>query len=209
MNNPCCHLKCNATIAISSVEGYTLNMQICPLEKDDLADIKQLIDKSVGEDYLSISELFDMYEQSLCQGRMCSFTLKDAKNQLFGLRLTFPPGKWKPEVPGKLSQNKWPHKFEDTAYFKIIVVDAQVSGQGLGKKLSKKSIEVLKQCGAKGIVCHSWKQSPHNSSRRYLEGLGFEEIAEYPSFWAGHACAICETDSCQCTAVEMYLDLEK
>lgn len=184
-----------------------MSLEIVPLKKEDLPSIKVFSDKFISKDYFQDQELADIYQRSFAGETMCSFLLKKDE-KILGLRLTYPPGNWEKGKGSELFEQKWPHKKNETAYFQTIYLDPDLSGQGWGKKLSQKSIEVLKYLGAKGIVCHSWKESPHNSSNRYLSSLGFKAIAELPEYWRDCTCAICTGDYCKCTAVEMYLDLE-
>jgi ribosomal protein S18 acetylase RimI-like enzyme len=179
------------------------------LKLSDLSALKQFTDREIGSGYYSQDELDDIYRRSLTKGRMCSFLLKK-DGEIFGVRFTYPPGQW---VHGKgdgLSPEKWPFAMKDTAYFQSLFLSNQVQGEGWGGKLSAKSIEVLKEIGTKGIVCHSWKESPNNSSTRYLEKIGFQKIKEHPLYWqhVNYNCTRCGKPPCQCTAVEMYLKLE-
>ena len=66
----------------------------------------------------------------------------------------------------------------------------------------------LKASGARAVVAHSWKESPHGSSLRYLTRLGFEAVAEHPEYWVDvdYTCAL-DGKPCRCTAIEVVLDL--
>ena len=52
-------------------------------------------------------------------------------------------------------------------YFKSLFIHEDYQGAGLGKTLSHKA-SVLKEMGAHAVLCHSWMESPKNSSQRYL-----------------------------------------
>jgi hypothetical protein len=75
-------------------------------------------------------------------------------------------------------------------------------------KLSDLSINIFRKLGAKGIITHCWKESPHNSSLRYLEKVGFKKIIEHPLYWidVDYTCAL-DGKPCRCTAIEMELSL--
>lgn len=152
-------------------------MRIRPLQFSDLDNIKNFTDRAIGTGYYSLSELQDIYEKSKTEsGQMMTLILTD-EVQIFGARITYPPGKW---VHGKgkgLTAELWPYSLNETAYFQSLFVDPQFTAQGWGKKMSLASIQYLKETGAKGIVCHSWKESPHDSSGKYLRSIGFNKVA--------------------------------
>lgn len=200
--------------------SYEISMsyQITPLEKADLAELKHFTDAAIGKGYYSESELENIFERSQAKdsngkSHMCSFLLKEA-GHIVGVRFTYPPGMW---VHGKgsglnkgLTQKLWPHPQEQTGYFQSLFLADSVRGSGWGSKLSGRAIEELKSLGATGVVCHSWKESPDNSSSRYLEKMGFKAIAEHALYWKDidYNCTRCGKPPCQCTAIEMYLRLD-
>jgi hypothetical protein len=130
--------------------------------------------------------------------------------EIYGVRFTYAPGKWSHGKGNGLTAEKWPYPLEETAYFQSLFLAPLVQGSGWGGKLSHKSLGVLKKLGARGVVCHSWKESPFNSSAKYLEKMGFKVVAEHPLYWqhVTYNCTRCLKPPCQCTALEMYLDLE-
>ncbi|MGZ5280549.1 MAG: GNAT family N-acetyltransferase [Pseudobdellovibrionaceae bacterium] len=179
------------------------------LKLSDLPALKQFTDREIGSGYYTEAEIEEIFRKSLKNGRMCSFVLKK-NDEIFGVRFTYPPGNWSHGKGDGLSVDEWPFPLKDTAYFQSLFLSSKVQGQGWGGQLSAKAIQVLKEIGAKGIVCHSWKESPNNSSSKYLEKIGFERINEHPLYWqyVNYNCTICGKPPCQCTAVEMYLKLE-
>jgi ribosomal protein S18 acetylase RimI-like enzyme len=186
-----------------------MKMIIRPLVESDLSEILQFADKNVGLGYFSMTELLEIYKKSLKDGKMCSLVLSDG-NEIQGMRLSYPPGNWQHGKGHGLSPQKWPRPLSETAYFQSLFLAPPVQAQGWGGRLSRAAMQVLKEVGAKGIVCHAWKESPHNSSVRYLEGIGFQRMAEYPKYWRDvqYNCTRCKRPPCQCTAVEMYLELK-
>ena len=91
------------------------------------------------------------------------------------------------------------------SYFKSLFVSGDYQQQGLGKTLSTKSIELLKQMGAEAILCHSWLESPGNSSQKYLQRMGFTDVTTHEKFWypVDYHCTRCGPAKCVCTAIEM------
>jgi predicted N-acetyltransferase YhbS len=181
------------------------------MKKEDLPAIKRFTDREIGQNYYSLEELSDVYLRSQSRGVMCSLVLEDEDGDITGMRLTYPPGQWEHGKGKGLHPERWPHAQDETAYFQSLFLAAKLQGQGWGGELSQKALEILREIGAKGVVCHSWKESPNNSSTRYLLKLGFESVAEHPLYWADidYNCTRCLKPPCQCTAQEMYLDLER
>ena len=183
------------------------------LERADLVRLKEFTDREIGAGYYSTNELEDIYERSRASGPhgedvMCSRILKDG-DEILGVRFTFPPGRWNKGKGSGLNVTKWPHSLDRTGYFQSLFLSDKVQGQGWGAKLSLASIESLREIGARGVVCHSWKESPNNSSTKYLEKMGFERVAEHPLYWkdVDYCCTRCLKPPCQCTAIEMYYEI--
>lgn len=182
-------------------------MEIRPLELSDIPAVRSFADREIGDNYYSETELNKIYHQSMENGRQCSLVLVE-DSKILGIRITYPPGKWEKGKGNGLAPEKWGVPLQDCAYFQSIFVDSTLTGQGWGRQLSLASIEVLKSVGTKAIVTHSWKGSPNNSSRRYLEGLGFGFVAEHSLYWSEvpHKCTGCGGDPhCVCSAEEMIL----
>lgn len=185
-------------------------MQIRPFLSSDVDAVKVFTDKEIGAGYYSLNELKENQIKSIGSNKnICSFVLVDeTTNAVKGLRLAFPPKNWSHGKGSKQRTDLWPFPIEETAYFQSLFLAKEVQCQGFGPKLSQMSIEVFKKIGAKGIATHSWKESPNNSSVKYLEKVGFKKIIEHPLYWfdVDYVCALDGTP-CRCTAVEMYLTL--
>lgn len=179
------------------------------MRESDLSKVKSFTDREIGQDYYSPDELSDIFNRSEKNGIVCSLVL-EKNGEIFGIRLSYPPGRWQKGKGHGLHPERWPHRIEDTAYFQSLFLSGEVQGQGFGGKLSNAALELLRATGAKGVVCHSWKESPNNSSTKYLKKLNFKAVAEHPKYWADvdYVCTRCGPPPCQCTAQEMYLDLE-
>lgn len=186
-------------------------VQIRPFRQQDLEAIRLFTDHEIGAGYYSLDEIKDIFQRSEKNGVMCSFLLESSDGKIKGVRISYPPGKWSHGKGKGLHSEKWPHSLSETAYFQSLFLSSEVQGQGWGGKISKEAIQALQQTGAKGIVCHSWKESPNDSSSRYLLKLGFELIAEHKEYWKDvpYNCTLCGKPPCKCTAQEMYLNLER
>lgn len=186
-------------------------MNIRPFQSADLERIQQFTDQEIGKGYYSLEELRDILARSQKGRVMCSLLLENSEGRVLGVRISYPPGHWEHGKGHGLHPERWPHPQDQTAYFQSLFLSPEVQGQGWGSKLSLQSLKLLKEAGARGVVCHSWKESPHNSSSRYLQKLGFEIIADHPLYWKDvqYNCTRCLKPPCQCTAQEMYLDLER
>lgn len=181
---------------------------IRPVCADDICAIQQFTDQWIGTNYFSFNELEEVLELSRHQGKTTSLGAF-YQGELAAIRLTFAPGKWQNKVRGQ-SQEKWNVDPQSVAYFKSLFVAGDHQAQGLGKILSNQSMEIVKELGGKAILCHSWMESPNNSSMRYLDKMGFEQVAVHPLYWnpIEYDCTRCAPIRCQCTAAEMikYLD---
>ena len=195
-----------------------MRYEIVPLAERDLGRLKAFTDRAIGAGYYSEAELKDIFQRSSASGVMCSFLLvaseeagKFATGEIFGVRFTYPPGQWSHGKGQGLTPDQWPHEKAHTAYFQSLFLSDAIQGQGFGSKLSQASIDVLKEIGAKGVVCHSWKESPGGSSTKYLEKMGFQRIKEHPLYWqhVDYNCTRCLKPPCQCTAIEMYYEIPR
>jgi len=185
-------------------------LHIRPFYIQDLEAIQSFTDREIGQGYYSLTELHDIFARSSKEGVMCSLLIEDSQNKTIkAVRISYPPGQWQKGKGQGLNPHSWPHQQAATAYFQSLFLSRDLQGQGWGVRISHASIKALRQEGTQGIVCHSWKESPHDSSSKYLRKLGFKLIAEHPKYWqeVQYNCTRCGTPPCQCTAQEMYLDL--
>ena len=177
----------------------------------DIPLVKKFTDENVGTGYYTETELQEYQKQSISkEGKNCSFILYDEiKKTVHGLRLAFPPGNWNHGKGSNLRSDLWPTVLDKTAYFQSLFVSSELQGQGWGPKLSQTSLEIFKKIGAEGVVAHCWKESPNNSSLRYLQNMGFKKIIEHPLYWI-NVDYVCSLDGkpCRCTAIEMHLSLK-
>ena len=183
-------------------------MKIRSYTLDDLPLLKSFTDSTIDPGYYSVAELEDIYYRSQKNGCQCTLVLEDAGRCIRGVRITFPPGQWQQGKGRGLAPERWGVELKDAAYFQSLFIDPGLTGQGWGTSLSRQAIQILLKLGAKAVVTHSWKESPHDSSGRYLRGLGFCFVASYPGYWSevASSCSRCGRP-CVCTAEEMILRL--
>lgn len=179
-----------------------------PLKEERLESLIPFCDINIGTGYYGLEELKLLYEASHREEVVTSF-LASHGEKIVGLRLTLAPGFHNQGLVRGLSPDKWKVPAENVAYFKSLFIDEDYRGSGLGGKLSSSSIEALKKAGTEAILCHSWLESPKNSSQRYLKKMGFERVETHPLYWSeiDYDCTRCKKPPCQCTADEMILYL--
>lgn len=185
-------------------------MYIREFKQSDIINVKQFCDINIGRDYYSENELTDSQKKSEKNGVVTSFLLVDDSSQsIEGLRLCYPPGQWEHGKGKKLSPELWGYDISDLGYFQSLFLSAKAQGQGWGPKLSQHAIDALKKLQTKAILTHCWKESPGNSSFKYLSKVGFKIIKEYPDYWID-VDYVCTRDGkpCRCTAIEMILELK-
>ena len=181
-----------------------------PLEISDITATLAFTDQWIGVNYYSSTEMQEILAIS-CQGSKNASLGAFAKSSngeghnLVGVRLTFAPGAWITKKGRGISPDLWQVGPERVAYFKSLFVRPDFQQLGIGRQLSEKSIAILQEMGARAIVCHSWLESPRNSSQAYLSKMGFTCVAVHPMFWheIDYLCTRCAPGRCVCTAMEM------
>lgn len=179
-------------------------MFIRALALSDLPAVKAFTDRTIGNNYFSVDELKQSYENSISKNVICSFVLIDESGDIQGFRLAYPPGTWSKGKGSKLRTDLWKVDLNQVGYFQSLFLADKVQGQGWGPKLSAASVEAFQKLGAKAIVTHAWKESPNNSSVRYLSKYGFESVATHAEYWVDvdYECVL-DGKPCRCTAEEM------
>jgi predicted N-acetyltransferase YhbS len=183
--------------------------KIVPLTTAYLAQVKEFTDRWIGKNYYQMEELQLACDYSRVRLLNCSFVALNG-DEMVGIRLTYAPGEWVKKARS-ISPEKWGADLEKVGYFKSLFIHEDFQQNGLGRQLSGRSLEVLANMGAQAVICHSWLESPNNSSQRYLQNMGFRPVNEHPLFWhdIDYQCTRCAPQRCQCTAVEMikYLSM--
>lgn len=171
---------------------------------EHILEVKELLDKTAGIDYLTERDLEHILKNKVIKGDYNpSFIAKDG-DKIIAIRLTYSPDIWIKTNKG-ISFSKWKVEKESVAKFHCLYLDNDYRGLGIGPKLSELSINLLKKMNAKAILCYSWLESFNNSSQKYLLKYGFEPVALHKHFWANldYLCSGCNVKPCTCTAEEM------
>ena len=174
----------------------------------DLLSVKAFTDQWIGTDYFNEKEIEEILNKSKQEDLNASLLALDG-SQLVGVRLTYLPGKWiAPETTG-ITPELWNVDVEKVGYFKSLFISQIYQNRGIGKSLSAQAIQTLKKADAQAVLCHSWLESPENSSQIYLLRSGFKAIAQHKKFWFNidYQCTRCTPHRCECTAVEMIKTL--
>ncbi len=183
------------------------HINIRNIEASDIPKLLDFSDKWIGKNYFSEPQLLDLIDRGKLNGLDASLVAVAVdSDQIIAMRLTLAPGKWTKVKSLKVNADLWNIDIDAAGYFKSLFIDESYQGDGLGKLLSSKSLEILKEMGAKGVVCHSWMESPNNSSQRYLEKMDFKTVSIHKKFWylVDYDCTHCGKDTkCLCSAVEM------
>ncbi len=184
------------------------SVQYFPLEEHHFDDVVALADEEIGLHYYNKQDLQSLRNRSVYEGKNLSFVAYQDK-KCVGFRFTCSPGNWEHGRGIGLSPQKWKFPLSETAYFQSCFVASSVMGQGVGRQLSHAALDALRQTNVPQVVAHSWKESPHQSSFRYLSKLGFTTVVEYPRYWeqVDYICPRCG-HPCLCTAIEMVLELK-
>ncbi len=184
-------------------------MIIRPFLDSDIKNVKAFCDINIGKGYYSEPELILSQKRSEKNGVLTSFVLESDDGQIQGLRLCYPPGQWDHGKGNGLSPELWGLDRADLGYFQSLYLSTAVRAQGWGPSLSEQAIKALRTLGAKGIITHCWKESPGNSSFKYLDKVGFKILKEYSNYWIDLD-YVCSRDGnpCRCTAIEMMLELK-
>ena len=180
-----------------------IGCRLRPMRTDDAPALAALADRLVGKDYYTPAIALEYLAKATIEEEVCAW-VAEAKGELVAFRFVCPPGRWEAGRGQGLSPERWSAPLAATAYFQSCFVDPQLMGHGVGRALALMAFQALRRLGARAVVTHSWKESPHDSSRRYLSRLGFSVVAEYPRYWS-EIDYICPRDGqpCGCTALEM------
>jgi len=174
------------------------------IKPSDFEAVMKFADLNIGQDYFSEEKLHQIFCATRKNNITCSFVLEDEQG-IQGIRLSYAADQWIDRHPSqKIHCELWRTPLSSTGYFQSLFLAEKYRGQGWGQRLSMAAVESLKQLGAAAVVCHSWDESPDNSSRKYLDRFGFQAVISIPYFWNGidYECTRCGKP-CVCTATEM------
>ncbi len=182
---------------------------IRPMTAADAVPVARLADRLVGGNYYPPELVLEYLERATTLLLTTAYVAARG-TELVAFRFVVPPGRWiegrgRGQTPGQ-----WPGGPERAAYFQSCFVDHACMGQGIGGRLARRALADLTALDATAVVAHSWKESPHNSSFRYLSRLGFRPVAAHERYWheIDYHCVRCGKP-CVCTAIEMVLDLRE
>lgn len=176
----------------------------------DVDAVSALGDVCIGPGYYPPETVREYIARSTAADGTVLAYVAERDGALLGFRFVLPPGEWSHGRGKGLSPQAWPAPIEAAGYFQSCFVHPDAMGSGVGGRLAHRALDDLRALGARIVVSHSWKQSPHNSSLRYLKRLGFRVVAEHPLYWSeiDYHCKRCGPPPCLCTALEVVLELE-
>ena len=185
------------------------DFRIVPFTPDYIPAAVLFTDQQIGKNYYSVAEMTENQKHSVATtGEITSFLLLDSKEQIQGLRLAYPAGNWAHGKGNRLRPDLWPFLLEESAYFQSLFITEAARGFGFGPELSQLSLALFRKLGNHGVITHCWKESPENTSLKYLLKFGFKTVIEHPLYWVD-VDYVCTRDGkqCRCTAIEMSYQL--
>lgn len=186
-----------------------VDFKILPFTAEFITGVVNFTDQQIGKNYYTIEEMQENQKKSIAtNGEITSFILIDAEKRIQGLRLAYPAGNWAHGKGNKLRPDLWPFPLEKSAYFQSLFITEEARGFGFGPLMSAQSLEVFKRLGNQGVITHCWKESPENTSYKYLTSFGFKAVVEHPLYWVDvdYECTR-DGKPCRCTAIEMSYQL--
>jgi predicted N-acetyltransferase YhbS len=184
-----------------------MEFRIRNIELRDVNPILDFSDKWIGKNYFKKSELRQILLRGQVENLNASLVAVNEDNKIIGIRLTMAPEEWHQDVTYSpfIRPSKWRVPINQVAYFKSLFVAREYQKKGIGRELSNRSIEILKKMGARAVLCHSWVESPQNSSKGYLRSMNFESVETHNQFWyyKDYECIRCTPSPCLCRAEEM------
>lgn len=188
----------------------TPEISLINLTPSHFNDVIELGNEVHGDGYLFLDTLMAIYKKGLKDNLNASYVLYE-QNKLIGFRLSYAPHQW--SFDQWCSPELWPVAPNNVAYFKCNTIHPSHQGKGYGGILLAKSIETLKEMGAKAGLSHIWMQSPGNASFKYFTKAGGTLIKTHPRRWhddpniPDYVCILCGHD-CFCDASEMLLEFK-
>jgi ribosomal protein S18 acetylase RimI-like enzyme len=182
-----------------------MEYRIRPISVFDIQKIVDFADQWIAENYYKKSQLRALLMKGVREDVNASFVALD-KNKIIGFGLAFAPSEWiTQDDEFNLSSHLWNVPSDDVAYLKNLVVDKNYQGLGIGRAILDKTTQAVKDMGAKAIVCHSWVESPKNTSRKYFDKMNFKPVNLHDNFWyfKDYICAKYSPRKCDCSACEM------
>jgi len=178
-------------------------VEVTLMNESDTRAVVAVAEASAGVGYYDAATVASYLQRSRGARGSFAYVARQA-TRVVGFRFSFPPGSWAKGRGAALHPSRWGAATSEAAYFQSCFVHPDYTARGIGRRLATRALADLRDAGAVVVVAHSWLQSPHQSSRRYLERLGFRAVATCPDYWidVDYTCPRCGRP-CRCTAVEM------
>lgn len=171
-----------------------------------------LLSDQLGEGYMDVSDITFGPKEFLFvaeyDGEVVGFALSvildkdDFKNHLLGQKYRTPADIRISDQMGTL------------ALIDSIAIDPSYQKRGIGSKLVKKSLEALREAGAKAVTSFGWKEGDNVNIGPTFRYFGFKERKEFEKFWhqdsieKDYDCPHCG-NPCNCSAVLFSRTLTK
>jgi GNAT superfamily N-acetyltransferase len=97
----------------------------------------------------------------------------ELEGRIVGCVSYFPPGS-KASYPSDSFSERWP---DDWSAIRLLAVDPDVRGRGVGRRLTDACIERARQQGAPAMGLHT--TAPMGVARAMYERIGFERVPQY------------------------------
>lgn len=189
------------------------HVQIRGMGPGDLDAVVQLAEHAFGPGYYRLADVRDLLDRCTIGTDAFAYVAVDGVvgEDVVGARFTLPPGRWNAGRGAALHPSRWPAPALESAYFQSAFVAPARVRRGIGRALAQRALADLERLGASAVIAHAWKESPRDGARRYLERLGFQQVAICRHYWAhvDYRCPRCGAPPCTCTALEMVLKLPR
>lgn len=181
-----------------------------PTTEKDYADIVSLVESNL---YKEKSLLDEIKEASVGEVMIAK---KDGL--IVGMLSMRRPGKIFKEIEDKyFDLNALECSKDDTGYIALVAVKKKMHGQGVGKLLVKKAIELQNEWDAKAIVVHASQSSPGHAADRLFSSFGFVPTKLHTAPWHDYSkeagpdgfwCNFCG-NPCKCDELEMVYYIKR
>lgn len=154
----------------------------------------------------------DLAVEDLKQASSGELLIAKDGDKVIGLLNMRRPGKIFKELEDKYFHLKELKPFKsETGYIALVTVDKKYQGQGIGKLLVERAIEIQKEWDVSAIIVHASKSSPGNGSEKLFANFGFVPVHLHKQAWhdysvekgpEGFWCNFCG-NPCKCDELEM------
>lgn len=160
----------------------TYKFQYRPIRPDDLGKLVRFCSRWSLEEQFKKNELRDYLLKGIKFDENANF-LAEIEGKIIGVSMCHAPGEWlNIKSMRHMSPGSWGVELSEIGYIKILLIHEKYRHRGIGTKLSKYSIQALKNMGAKAVLGHE-PEMPGETSKQFLARLGFFEVAKHKRFW--------------------------